>query len=209
MNAKDELLNKINEIEHPSSKDMDFYRKDWYHTVIKLNDNEYFAFHKPTIETNFCFGYGFCGRATDEEMKDAGQQAERARTSQERFINENLRKLNAELALLNYQLLRLDSFDKAQEYYNENEKLIRYADTMKVPVLYSCRDERPFELLLEYTDRENATTNKYIKRIATKDDLQKIIDGYMQVRETFTKRLNTYLKRYGLSKLNVWTYLVD
>ena len=28
-------------------------------------------------------------------------------------------------------------------------------------------------------------------------------------KENFEKRLHTYLKRYGLSKLHTWTYLVD
>ena len=40
-------------------------------------------------------------------------------------------------------------------------------------------------------------------------DIQAIIDGLEVVKKQFEKRLNTYLKRYGLSKLNVWTYLRD
>ena len=30
-----------------------------------------------------------------------------------------------------------------------------------------------------------------------------------EVKKAFIKRLNTYLKKYGLSKLHTWTYLVD
>ena len=41
------------------------------------------------------------------------------------------------------------------------------------------------------------------------DDIQRIIVGYEEVGKRFRKRLQTYLKRYGLSKLNVWTYLRD
>lgn len=208
-NIKDEFLNKVFTNEKIDEKTKEFYRKDWYNTVIKLKDNEYFAIPKPTIQTSFCFGYGLYGRASESEIKDAGEQAERARTSQERFIKENLRPIDNALATLKYHLIKLDNFNKAQEYYNKNEKIIRYIDTTYVPVIYSCRNERPFELSLEYTDRENATTNKFVKRIATKDDLEKIIKAHEQVKEQFTKRLNTYLKRFGLKKLNVWTYLVD
>ena len=48
-----------------------------------------------------------------------------------------------------------------------------------------------------------------IIREATKEDLLLIIEVYKQQIENFKKRLNTYLKRYGLSKLRTWTYLVD
>ena len=48
-----------------------------------------------------------------------------------------------------------------------------------------------------------------IIREATKEDLILIIEVYKQQIENFKKRLNTYLKRYGLSKLTTWTYLVD
>ena len=46
-------------------------------------------------------------------------------------------------------------------------------------------------------------------REATKEDLLLIIEVYKQQIQNFKKRLNTYLKRYGLSKLTTWTYLVD
>lgn len=206
---KNELLEKVFASEKVSTKMAEFYKKEWYDTVIKLNDNEYYNISKPRIETSFCFGFGYCGVTTQEDMERAGELADKARKSQERFIEENLKRFNSELATLKYHLLCLDSFEKAEEYYNKNNNLIRYADKVRVPVLYHCRNERPFELALEYTDRYNADTNEFVKRIATKDDLKKLISAYETAREKFAKRLNTYLKRYGLTKLNVWTYLVD
>lgn len=206
---KDEFLNRLFSIEDVSAKMAEFYRKDWYYDVIKLNDDEYFAIHKPKIETNFCFGFGYCGVTTDEDMERAGSLAEKARTSQDRFISENLRPLNNEIATIKYHLLRMDNFEKAEEYYNKNNNLIQYADTMRVPVIYSCRDDRRFEFTLEYVDSDRVCGNIYIKRRATKDDLLKILSANENAREKFAKRLSTYLKKYGLTKLNVWTYLVD
>ena len=43
----------------------------------------------------------------------------------------------------------------------------------------------------------------------TREEIYSLIKGYEEVRQMFTKRLKTYLKKYGLSKLNVWTYLRD
>ena len=42
-----------------------------------------------------------------------------------------------------------------------------------------------------------------------KEDIQLIIDGLEIVLKNFEKRLDTYLKKYGLSKIQTWTYLVD
>ena len=41
------------------------------------------------------------------------------------------------------------------------------------------------------------------------DDIALIVAGLEEVKKSFIKRLNTYLKKYGLSKINAWTYLVD
>lgn len=40
-------------------------------------------------------------------------------------------------------------------------------------------------------------------------DRQSLIELHEEEKEKFKKRLNTYLKKYGLSKLDVWTYLCD
>jgi hypothetical protein len=43
----------------------------------------------------------------------------------------------------------------------------------------------------------------------TQDEINRIIEGFQEVKKAFTKRLNTYLKRYGLTKVHSWTYLSD
>lgn len=41
------------------------------------------------------------------------------------------------------------------------------------------------------------------------EDKHLIIEGLELEKASFIKRLNTYLKRYGLSKVRTWSYLVD
>ena len=41
------------------------------------------------------------------------------------------------------------------------------------------------------------------------EDVEKIIIAYEDVRSRFAKRLDTYLKRYGLSKVRSWSYWLD
>ena len=43
-------------------------------------------------------------------------------------------------------------------------------------------------------------------RLMTEEERQTVLSAYKQIREDFEKRLNTYLKRYGLSKIDTWTY---
>jgi hypothetical protein len=43
----------------------------------------------------------------------------------------------------------------------------------------------------------------------TEEDVQKIKVALEEEKEKFKKRLVTYLKKYGTSKLKVWTYWRD
>jgi hypothetical protein len=41
------------------------------------------------------------------------------------------------------------------------------------------------------------------------EDRLAILEGLKREREKFDKRLQTYLKRYGTSKIRTWTYWAD
>ena len=43
----------------------------------------------------------------------------------------------------------------------------------------------------------------------TDGEVQAMINGYEENKKLFKKRLDRYLKRYGLSKINAWSYLRD
>jgi hypothetical protein len=80
--------------------------------------------------------------------------------------------------------------------------------------------QEPGDLLKSYlVTREWETPNnefdnrvfwnlKEIKQLDN-EDIELIIAGLEEVKKSFIKRLNAYLKKYGLSKINAWTYLVD
>lgn len=51
---------------------------------------------------------------------------------------------------------------------------------------------------------------KYEERYPLADeDRRNIIDAYKETRKDFVKHLNSYLKRYGLTKVRSWTFWVD
>lgn len=165
--------------------------------IIEYNGG-LFGIDKPSIQKDFCFGYGMYARATDEEITAAENMSERARTNEQYFIDENLRDINRWISQLeniaaDMRLNRAEGshpiymLETYEHYYNQSK---------------DCK-LRNYSVVNTFTDRYNGIICKDVKFI------ELLIEGYKQVKADFIKRLNSYLKRYGLSKINTWTYLVD
>ena len=54
-----------------------------------------------------------------------------------------------------------------------------------------------------------AQEDRSVVRVLTDDEVKMVKDAVERQKAKFTKRLNSYLKRYGLSKVNAWSYLLD
>ena len=54
-----------------------------------------------------------------------------------------------------------------------------------------------------------AQEDRRVVRVLTDDEVKMVKDAVERQKAKFTKRLNSYLKRYGLSKVNAWSYLRD
>ncbi len=154
--------------------------------IVELEGGDIAEIEKPTIETSFCFGFGYCGVSTQEDEQRASDMMHHAQTDQEYFINENLEQLNRRIK--NLKDSRLKAYKHVQYCGDCDTRL-------KAVSLYDYFETPPSNLkdCHELTDNER----------------QAMIEGYEIVKKQFTKRLETYLKRYGLSKLHTWTYLSD
>ena len=122
---------------------------------------------------------------------------ETALTSEEHFIEQNLEDLNRTIAKLNEALGELDRNWAAGDHPRfmlVTGRSYTGDDGGKICYATVCDTFRPLG---------NA------KLCFDKALVRKMIAGYEEVREGFIKRLKTYLKRYGLSKINVNTYLRD
>lgn len=162
--------------------------------IIEHNGKIY-DIEKPSIETNFCFGYGFYGNSSDEEQEEASKMVAKAENDKQYFLDRNLKSINQKIELLkeilknakagntgDYQLAICSKYiDQTEDYKLANFEIVDYATKISDKAEY-CND---VELL------------------------EKLLAGYEEVKEKFTKRLFTYLKRYGLSKIKVWSYLRD
>lgn len=163
-----------------------YYNKE-IDCAVKLKNGAYFEIEKSRIKTSFCFGYGYCGVTNHEEMKDAHEQAESARTSVKAFLSENLEKLN----------------NLIEDFKNVNNKIVG------VYQYGASNIKRMTKSIFQYEGDFMSWYRNSEMYIIDEEERASIMKALEDEKEAFTKRLNTYLKKFGLSKLNVWTYLVD
>lgn len=169
--------------EYWSSPSMVKYEEKNIGTIVALDNDDLLVIDKPRIETSFCFGYGMCLVSSEDDRKAAESMLKKARTDSSYFIEKNLAPLNK----------WIDDLQNSRWIWGKRTKY----NAQKNPHLVSI------EAYDAYSEENSALTP------LTEGEIQSIIAGYEEIKVQFTKRLNTYLKRYGLSKLNTWTYLVD
>ena len=160
-----------------------YYRKA-VEQICRIKDG-YLIVDKPRIKTSFCFGSGWNGVSSLEEDEVANDLANQARTDEGYFLEENLQELNKKIQILEESLeLDYDSYDRVVLIKNG---LNQYSIVRRKHA--------------EYWNEE------YEK--VSDEEVREILALYLSVRENFKRRLSVYLKKYGLSKINSWTYLRD
>ena len=172
----------------PSSKRMQEYASKEFYYGVELDNGDIYVIDKPRIKKDFCFGYGMNGVSLEGDDECASEMARHARTSEEYFIDRNLDEINSKLdALLDPRKMGY----KYLAYYGQQS-----GSKLKTFTMINPYDFDRMEGRMDVEELSQA-------------EMTSIINGYLEVRHMFTKRLKTYLKRYGLTKLNVWTYLRD
>ena len=113
-----------------------------------------------------------------------------ARTNHDYFITKNMEQIND----------KIKELKEAKKVYIFNN-YYKQSQNNKLRTYYAI--SRP-------VDEERFKMNSYenVEEI-TEADKMKIVEGLEQVKKDFEKRLNIYLKKYGLSKVHSWTYLSD
>ena len=89
--AMQEVLEK--QIWTKSPKMVDYCMKKAAY-IVELSDGDFAEIDKPTIETDFCFGYGMYGVSTDEDYDRAASMERHARTNESYFVQENLKGID-------------------------------------------------------------------------------------------------------------------
>lgn len=173
----------------------EFARKECAY-IVELSNGNIISLKKPEIQKDFCFGMGMYGTYTQEEFERAEGMAEKARTSVNYFIQKNMEQVTDEIKYLKECLKREKECYTFTQYSGQPDKsILKSYNTVRI---YD-NPEYCFGRWSNCKDIEKLDNN----------NIQAIIDGLEEVGKAFMKRLNTYLKKYGLEKLNVWTYCRD
>lgn len=151
--------------------------------IIRLDCGKMAYIKKPKIETQFCYAEG----GQYGTMENALSCCKTAETDQKYFINSNMKDILHEI-----------------EEVKKDNRPGREMNLYFFELQNSGFGE--INLLSDY-DIERFHYQNAIK--LTDSDRQKYISALESVRDSFRKRLDTYLKRYGLSKVRAWTYYGD
>lgn len=167
--------------------------------VAILPNGDIISIDKQSIETRFCFG------ESGYDYDDAAKMAAHARTNTEYFKSENMKHFNKWVNDLieiqehksNYFVLIRDTHYIGQE----KDCRLRALEWIRtVDLLDACGGSAYLDDIAgKYIDKLNG-------RIATSEELNIIIEAYKQARDAHEKKVDTYLKRYGLTKVDSWTY---
>lgn len=193
---KQEYMDIISTEVWPDDKKMQDYCEKTCAYIVELSNGDIIVRQKPHIQTHFCFGMGMDGVYTDDEREEAESLADNVRANVNYFVSENMKDIMRDIEALNKCVSgKLECYIfPAYSGQSAKSKLKTYSI---VEVIYNPE-------FAPYRWKHLADAKKM-----EVEDILKIIAGLQEVRKYMEKRLNTYLKRYGLEKLHVWTYCRD
>ena len=176
------------------------YNRKRFSGAVRLKNGGILYFEKPRIDSSFCF-------------HDEGPQyefyrhmmADRETRLRDYFLHENLDAMDEEIRALECNC-RFPEGEYHSRYYCKTWYLerCRYTGETAPLRLWQARAWSDYDVEHETWRYEPGTYEKMCD-----EDRLAILEGLKREREKFDKRLQTYLKRYGTSKIRTWTYWAD
>lgn len=190
--------NELELIWKKDQKMIDWCIKDtsWY---VELPNGMIVPIEKKNIETRFCFGYS--DWYPQFSYEDASKQADNARHNADHFISENIAH-----------------FDRMIDNLTGDTRLT-HVPYLRAKYWRLPRDSKIRALSLSQYDIDGDVywykQGRFVRNgdnldyVPTGAELDLIREGYYIARQLHMKRIMTYLKKYGLSKVHSWTYWMD
>jgi len=168
---------------------LDYERKK-FSSAIRLQNGGILYFEKPSIDNAFCFhdegpDYDYYRHLMADKEKRLAQY----------FLDRNLSGYDEDIE-------RLKSLTKdCRRLYIQRQSYTGETERLNLWKWYSWSEWDVKNEPYRYTP---GTYEKMTDR-----DRKAILQAVKREREKFEKRLQTYLKRYGTSKIRTWTYWAD
>ena len=182
--------------------------------LVQLDNGMIIEVEKEPIEKSFCFGYS-CSRYDTESFDAAGRMAHHAKTSEDYFREQNLQYLQSWIDELDGENDYTTFFYLLRKYNSQSEdnklhsfcscRFYTFLDSMGGS--YNCDGIKgTFIRPLYFSTPLTPDMEIYIP---TDKDLADIRQGYAVALEKRKKRVDQYLKKYGLKNVRTWTYWQD
>lgn len=180
------------------------YCVDKVSAVAVLPDGKIIPVDKESIKKDFCFG------ESGYDYDDAQKMACHARTSEDYFKERNMRFFNEWLKDLREALngghdYMLVIYNKAYSGQPDECRIACATWVRLTEIIDACGGS----VYLDELEGKAINYRGQECRIATKEELAVILKAYEEATKKHEKKVNAYLKRYGTSKVNAWTYWRD
>lgn len=164
--------------------------------VVDMADGLLYEIERPDIKKDFCFDDSY-------DYEGACEMAQHARTSQDYFRNENMAQVERQI-----------------EWWKELKERasLRYADDYNRPMFMAEHGGSDAQraaigdcLVFATLNGEHYRFNENdcLCRWITPEDCDRVLAALEGTKERFAKRVDAYLKRYGMDKVNSWHYWGD
>ena len=173
-------------------------------TVAVLPDGKLVTVEKHTIKKDFCFG------ESGYDYDDAQKMAEHARKSEDYFREKNMEFFNKWVGDLEKVLegdpeYRLIIYPKTYNGQTDDCKLASISFVRLGEIIEACGGS----VYLDELEGKEINYRGNDVRIATAKEITAILNAYFEAMKMHEKKVNSYLKRYGTSKVHSWTYWRD
>ena len=189
----------------PISEKMVKFCTDKTAAFAELPGGELVTVEKQSIETRFCFG------ESGYDYDDAQRAAAHARKSESYFKSENMkhfRELIADLqAVLDGSSNYVLTVSVNGHYYSQSPDC--RLQSINLVSLWKVLEALGGSAYIEDLPGTVIGSGCYASRVATKEEVAAILEAYKKAAADHEKKVDAYLKRYGTSKVNAWTYWRD
>lgn len=182
-NLKQQYMEEVKKVW--KTERMQKYCESQFFGAVEISDG-LIVKEKEKVRTRFCYG-----EDGGESYNIALNNCEAVSSKFDVFLRENLKYLDRDIEEIKQMIKEVGQTAWIKRAFIGNN--------------YEESDKLKFFVIL-YTGRENGYSAKVKLRQATKEDLFKILDLYMQFRADRIKKCKAYWKRFGGSKLHTWTY---
>lgn len=181
--------------------------------IAEFSDGSFIPVDKEHIKKDFCFGYSL-SRYDSESYDTAGELADNARKSISHFINENMKEYERTLDALKERDFTRSCYCYSdciavimeKPYMSQTGTLLKGLSFMSICDIIDAFGGSCF---IEELPGKDFVYRDHHYHIPNDSELQIIIDAYERAAAGHLKKVNAYLKRYGLSKVHSWTYWQD